>query len=496
MRKILLSLLAALPLAAAVLAMSSEPTAVNLMKERQALTDEKKEERLAAIKRLGAWGNAASLAAPDLAKVLCEDPEDEVANQAALALAEIGPCGARELAKQYQAMKSVAVRERTLWALSKMGPEAREALPALKEALQDRHTPCRRYAAMALGELGVEAKGALPELRKALSDNDTEVRNQAAVAMANIGPDSLVLLRAMLDDEDFGVREKGVQALGLQGRLAEVAIPAMVKLLKDDAADVRAAAALALANMGPAAKTAMPHLLDIMKDPNDRVQRAGLQALMSCNGDDMDGLLEAFRKLNAEHHWAAPHVLKQFGTNPQDAIKPLIKRLEGKDDTERLGAALALAQIGKEASEAVPALRKLLKDASPQVQHSAAFAIAAILEVPGVDDTLETALAKIAKKGLAANARVQQFQQALAGNRAATGAARPVNRQALSDPSVQADYNTLVDIHVMTSVQVNASIGPTCADNKIMQSFRRLCSHCGSQTAAYSGHPKRRPHQP
>src|SRR5437660_8515397 len=89
MRRVLVPVLACLPLAA-VLAAPSDPTPMNLAAQRKALTDKKKEVRLAAVHQLGSWGNGASLAAPDIARLVQEDPDEAVANHAAMALAQIG----------------------------------------------------------------------------------------------------------------------------------------------------------------------------------------------------------------------------------------------------------------------------------------------------------------------------------------------------------------------------------------------------------------------
>src|SRR5262249_52505302 len=120
MRRVLLPVLACLPLAA-VMAAPSDPTPMNLAAPGKALTDKKKEVRLAAVQQLGSWGNGASLAAPDLARLVQEDPEEAVANSAAVALAQIGPFGAKELIKLVKS-PTFAVRQRALVALSKMGP--------------------------------------------------------------------------------------------------------------------------------------------------------------------------------------------------------------------------------------------------------------------------------------------------------------------------------------------------------------------------------------
>jgi HEAT repeat protein len=474
-RKLLVMALACLPLVGVVLAVPSNPTAVNLVAERQKLSDEKKEVRLAAVKQLGSWGTAASLAAPDLAGLL-NDPDDEVANQAAVALAEIGPLAVKELVKAARPPATAPVRQRALYALSKMGPDAREAVPILKEALQDRHTPCRYYAAIALGELGAEAKAVVPDLSRTLTDNDEGVRNQAGQALANVGEEALPALRIMVEDEDWAVRLGGLQALAYHGPQAQALAPDMARLLTDDVADVRTQAAKALATLGPAAKEAVPQLLDAMKDDRYAVQMAAYQALTWVHADDGPGLLNIFRKLNAEHHWATPYHLKHYGPHPTDAIKPLIKQLEARDAGERLAAALSLGRLGPRAKEAIPALRKTLKDPNPQVQHCAAFALLCMDPPLNGKDLVQECLHKL-DKGLdkivaldnSALQNIQQFQKSLLAHQPLNaGKARSVNRRALFDPQIQTDYSTIVGVHILCSEQANSMLHISTCDNSLI----------------------------
>jgi HEAT repeat protein len=465
----------ALPLVGVVLAMPTDPTAINLMAQRQKLADEKKEVRLAAIKQLGSWGTAASLAASDLGALLA-DPDDEVANQAAAALAEIGPLAVKELMQAARPPATAAVRQRALSALSKMGPDARAALPTLKEALQDRHTPCRLFAAIALSEMGEDAKAVIPDISRTLTDNDQGVRNQAAQALANLGDEALPALRIMVEDEDWAVRLGALQALAFHGPDAQALAPDMARLLTDDVPDVRAGAALALAALGPAAKEAVPQLLDALKDDRYPVQMAAYQALAWVHANDAPGLLNLYRKINAQHHWATPYHLKQFGPNPTDAVKPLIKQLEAKEPGQRLAAALALGRIGPPAKNAILPLTKSLKDPNPQVQHCAAFALLSIGTAPDSKDLqqnclqrLDKGLEKIVALDTVALGNIQNLQRTLLANQPLNGGkARSVNRRAMFDPQIQTDYSTIVGVHILCSAQANSVLHISTCDNSLI----------------------------
>src|SRR5262249_55309033 len=72
---------------------------------------------------------------------------------------------------------------RALWALD---TEDKEARAALLNGLRDRAAAARLLAADLLGTLGPDARAAIPQLREALRDPDVGVRVAAAEALARI----------------------------------------------------------------------------------------------------------------------------------------------------------------------------------------------------------------------------------------------------------------------------------------------------------------------
>src|SRR5208283_1035516 len=94
-------------------------------------------------------------------------------------------------------------------ALQELGPAAREAVPALIDALSDTEEMVREWAAnalggigpgareAALGKIGPEARDAVPALIEALKAPDTVIRGNAANALAEIGPASSAAVPAL-----------------------------------------------------------------------------------------------------------------------------------------------------------------------------------------------------------------------------------------------------------------------------------------------------------
>jgi HEAT repeat protein len=107
-----------------------------------------------------------------------------------------------------------AVQVQGAFGLSRLGPDAREAVPGLIASLEG-EALVRQNAALALGAIGPEAKGAVPALIRLLSDPEWTVRRQAATALGQIGPDAKEAVKALEklhNDKDRLVRKAAEEA--------------------------------------------------------------------------------------------------------------------------------------------------------------------------------------------------------------------------------------------------------------------------------------------
>ncbi|MGE5191422.1 MAG: HEAT repeat domain-containing protein [Deltaproteobacteria bacterium] len=77
-------------------------------------------------------------------------------------------------------------RARAVRALSNVGPDVPEVVPALIEALSDPEPDVRRQAVLALLKFGPGARAAIPALTAAQSDADETVRDLAGKALQKI----------------------------------------------------------------------------------------------------------------------------------------------------------------------------------------------------------------------------------------------------------------------------------------------------------------------
>ncbi len=159
-----------------------------------------------------------------------QDPDAGVRADSALVLVDAlkgtGPGAQTESAQPLAALHGLAealkggdrdVRLVSVVVLGRVGPAAKEAVPALSEALQnDEYSAVREAAARALGRIGGE--GAVFGLVGALRDGAPEVRRASAGALGMIGPEAKAAgpaLAEALNDSSLWVRVAAEEALRL-----------------------------------------------------------------------------------------------------------------------------------------------------------------------------------------------------------------------------------------------------------------------------------------
>lgn len=192
-------------------------------------------------------------------------------------------------------------------AITQLGRDALQALSALSQCLPPEDTARRLAAATALSQLGSRFLLLLPQIRArlrqaAILERNDEARRQLLDALVHIGPQP-------------------------QSRM-----PTLVDTLKDALPAVRMSAAEALKEMGPTAREAIPALTAVaLYDPVLRVR------------------VEAARAI-----WHIDPRLPRV-------LPVLIEGLSDSDEMTRWIAADCLGEIGMEAEEAIPALRRALQ---------------------------------------------------------------------------------------------------------------------------------------
>jgi HEAT repeat protein len=257
---------------------------------------------------------------------------------------------------------------RALW---RMGSNAKEAIPALIEALGDSESEVRGLAARALGQMGADASEAVPVLTKMLSD-------EANYAVTVLTPDTFLgggyYMRA--GSHTVYVRANAAEALRRIEPVAAETVPAFVVLLSDGEPAVRGAAARVLGRIEVGPNPAIRALALLLHDdaeyrPETEYEDPG-RFVRTVGSIVVPGFATEMVRVGDN----AADALAQFGP---EAVLPTLKELLDDEDAQaRRGAAKGLGLLRAEAKTAIPELIAALQDESWDVRLSVTEALGAI----------------------------------------------------------------------------------------------------------------------
>jgi HEAT repeat protein len=214
--------------------------------------------------------------------------------------------------------------------------ETRSALDGLIRALGDGDPLVRAIAAECLLEMRMEAARARDALiGRRYHDSDVRVRWQALRALPAIEKNKtsvIATLIAAIDDREPAVGEAALVSLAEIGREAHDALPAIFKALESRTLRIRIAAVSAIAGVG-SPPVAVSALIDVLKiDVSWRVRADAIDALAN------------------------------LGPEASAALPALIESLERGDmPAVRSTAALALARIAPDDPRTIASLARALK---------------------------------------------------------------------------------------------------------------------------------------
>lgn len=197
-----------------------------------------------------------------------DNPDAATRRDAAFALGAIGEPAAgtvHKLAGLMTADPDRGVRAAASLAIMKIGPSAREVVPAVAQALKDPEPLVRMNAAQTLFRLGPDARPAVPALIEALADEQNEVYADRFINT---------------------VQEVVVLALGRATAGTDQAVSALTQALQSAKTNaVRRAACRALGDVGPPAAPALPVLREYQKGTDKHVREAAEKAVRRIEGD-------------------------------------------------------------------------------------------------------------------------------------------------------------------------------------------------------------------
>jgi HEAT repeat protein len=241
--------------------------AVPVLSEMAARPDENL--RSEALRVLSLIGPEAKDAAPLLAQTMKTEDNSSRFMLASEALAKVDPAIAAETLGEV--LRDKTNEGRRSWALTellKLAPQGREAVPVLKDLVNDPQEDAllRVQALRMLWRLNQPAEPLLAALSEVVTADSNPAAVQALEVLGEMGPaakPSLPMLLKRLEDPNLPPtgrhwgpphRVAIIHALGMIGPEAREAVPTLNAYLKNDNEVVRREAALALAHINPQAK--------------------------------------------------------------------------------------------------------------------------------------------------------------------------------------------------------------------------------------------------
>jgi HEAT repeat protein len=269
-------------------------------------------------------------------------------------------------------------RVRALAATGLSDADAKEALPTLLVAVEDKDAHVRQMAISALGELGDPRAG--ERLRRALGDPRPEVRFQAVMAFPRVvarKDDALdAVLEAMNDDDPLvaHIAVRMAEEVAGGGEPDARVLTRARALLSHDAASVRLAAAILLAHAGDLSgrdhlvKAASGELrTDDGEDEAAAIELAGeLDLAAARKGLTRRAFGGLFGLGRDRYQWHARVALARMGD--ERAIREIVAEL-GSWDRER--RTLAIAAAGRAKIAAARATLVAMRDAPDRADPDA-----------------------------------------------------------------------------------------------------------------------------
>jgi HEAT repeat protein len=236
----------------------------------------------------------------------------------------------------------------------------------------------RQAAAASLGIIGPDAKAAIPALTEAMQDREGTVRWDAASALGRIGKDSVPPLISALHDPEIPVRHAAAATLGQVGPSAELAVPALLQTLGDTNETIRNSTADSLWRLGGAGQLA---LIDASVHATGLAREAAARRLEWLNASGMgavSAMVNLSRDGNPQLRRRAIESLGLLGAGNPLARKAYVSALNDPVSDVRLAAIHVLAERGTRAQFALAELTRLRNEDDARIRAAAETALAKI----------------------------------------------------------------------------------------------------------------------
>jgi HEAT repeat protein len=286
------------------------------------------------------------------------------------------------------------VRIRAYWTLANLRAVSKPAVPFLtKQLVSD--AELRSFVVHALSEIGTNALEAVPALLGALGSTNRDLRFAAGEALAKIDPVNAAVVTNMiaeLNSDDVVRRRFAGYVLGLTKPLGPQAEQALAASLTDPDFWVRFRAASALFINNPTNRDFMNALLQANESPQ---ANSGIfyeiAQIRPATCETTTLIAESFRRFASRSPGRSYQELffQQFSARDSNALPALIEALQdGQNAKLRVLAADALGRVGPGAMAARADLEKAEADEDENVKQEVTKALRLIPHEPQGRDSL------------------------------------------------------------------------------------------------------------
>jgi len=247
-----------------------------------------------------------------------------------------------------------------------------ESLPSLFNSLSTGDYATAWRAAISLSKLGNDA---VQPLNQVLLNGNVFAKRASAFALGRIGDEAISALPALiqaLEDKDPEMRFDAINAITAIRKDPETTLPLLINLLSDDDQFVRTYAAHCLGQYGQQAKDAVSKLGEAAFDRSEFVSKSAMKALGSIGSASVPVLIEALKSKDYKILQNAYRAIAQIGPDAKDALPALIASF-AHYHIDDYYFSRAVESIGP---EAIPVLTNALKNKNFWVRYDAAGALA------------------------------------------------------------------------------------------------------------------------
>ena len=247
-------------------------------------------------------------------------------------------------------------RDRAMLACTIIGPDAKAAIPALADLLNQPHPAYE--AAITLARIGAPEAVSVLVNSSSGTNASVQVRIYVAGALGQCVSNAAVVVPALLrflQDSNSIVRSYAAFSLGQIRQQPTVAVPVLIAALADTDPTVRLAACRALGNFTMQAQSDMVPLFKALNDPAVSVREAAAIALARIDSHNpstvakvLPLLIEAITRRRFED--AAIKALTECGSLAQPAVPTLLDCLNETDPPDRDLVVKALLSIDPQIS--------------------------------------------------------------------------------------------------------------------------------------------------